>query len=141
MPLAILIVVLGILTGCSRQYFHEGPGGDRYYQTAKGDILRVSRTGYVWKESEKLGVAQKNETQKDWDLTAYNVVPPSGHCVSPIGDGIEPAPCWALIWQLPLQIFASPVTAVQDAVDEGSIPFTGESSSPAPAQPTQGDSP
>jgi hypothetical protein len=133
--MATIIPVLAIVvlvSGCTRQYFHEGPAGDRYYQTAQGEILRVSRGGIVWKDSQQLGVAQKVTGESDWNLSAYQVVPPSGYCISALSDEIQPAHCWALLWQVPLQILASPFTAARDAYQEGNLSFVGPSSPPIP---------
>jgi hypothetical protein len=116
--IGLILLVAMSFAGCTHRYFHEGPAGDRYYQTAKGEVLRVSRSGYVWRGQEQLGVAQKGQGESDWNLNDYDVVPPSGHCISALSDDIQPAPCWALIWQVPLQILASPFAAMKKAVEE-----------------------
>lgn len=127
-----LVAVLLLISGCSRQYFHESPSGDRYYQTAQGEIIRVSRSGVVWKESTQLGTVKKAWEEEDWNLSAYAVVPPSGHCISALSDDIQPAPCYALLWQVPLQILASPFQAAQQAFEEGHVSFVGPPSSRVP---------
>lgn len=130
--IVLVVLVLGTLSGCSRQYFHEGPGGDRYYQTAQGEVIRVSRGGSVWKDQEQLGLVQKGPGEADWNLSGYNVVPPSGHCISALSDEIQPAPCWALLWQVPFQILSSPFIAAKEAYEEGNISFVGPSPSHIP---------
>ena len=130
--IVLVVLVLSTLSWCARQYFHEGPSGDRYYQTAEGEVIRVSRGGFVWKDQERLGVVQKGPGESDWNLSGYNVVPPPGHCISAISDEIEPTPCWALLWQVPLQILASPFVAAKEAFEGGNVSFVGPPSSHVP---------
>ena len=125
-----LVAVLNL--GCTRQYFHESQAGDRYYQTASGEILRVNRNGYVLKGAESIGTVQKGEGG-DWDLHGYQVVSPSGHCLSLLNDDVSPTPCYALVWEYPLVILASPFRAIQEAFEEGSLNTAGVRTSELPA--------
>jgi len=125
-----LVLMVGM--GCARQYFHESQAGDRYYQTASGDILRVNRNGYVLKGTESIGTVQKREGG-DWDLRGYQVVSPSGHCLSALSDDVSPTPCYALIWEYPLVILASPFRALQDAFEEGNLNTAGVRTTEIPA--------
>jgi hypothetical protein len=120
LALSVLLVIL-FLTGCTRKYFHESEAGDRYYQTAAGDIIRVSRSGFVFKGNELIGVAKTTEPRSDWDLSEFQVVPPSGHCLSTLSEDISPTPCYALLWEVPLNFLASPFTALQDAFEERNL--------------------
>jgi len=129
--------LLGLLNlGCTRQYFHENQAGDRYYQTASGDILRVNRNGYVLKGTESIGTVPKGE-KGDWDLRGYQVVPPSGHCLSLLNDDVSPTPCYALIWEYPLIILASPFRAIQEAFEEGTLNTAGMRTTELPASQDQ----
>jgi len=114
-------LILLLLSGCTRQYFHESEVGDRYYQTASGDVLKVSRSGYVLKSSDQIGRATKASDGSDWDLRDFQVVAPSGHCLSVLKDEVTPTPCYALLWEVPLVILASPIAAIQDAFRERSV--------------------
>jgi len=125
--------LVGLLSlGCSRQYFHESQSGDRYYQTASGDILRVNRNGYVLKGTESIGTVQKG-AGGDWDLHGYQVVQPSGHCLSVLNDEVSPTPCYALVWEYPLVILASPFRAIHEAFQEGTLNTAGMRTSELPA--------
>ena len=130
-------LILLFLGGCSRLYFHESRAGDRYYQTASGEILRVSRSGYVAKNSAQLGVAKKAEDESDWDLKEFQVVSPSGHCLSTLYDDVRPTPCYALLWEVPLVILASPLAAIQDAFQEGNLSVSGVRTSEMPPAEVQ----
>jgi hypothetical protein len=119
----LILLLLG--TGCTRKYFHESEAGDRYYQTTSGDIIRVSRSGYVLKRNELIGIAKTAEPRSDWDLSEYQVVSPSGHCLSMLSEDINPTPCYALFWEVPLNILAAPFTALQDALEERNLSTAG----------------
>jgi len=135
----LLLLLVISLSGCTHRYFHEGPAGDRYYQTASGEIIRVGRSGFVWKDSEHLGVVRKDPGESDWNLHGYDVVEPSGHCISALSEEIQPTPCWALLWQVPLQFLAAPFVAMQDALGERTISSVGPLPSHAPTHHEQQD--
>jgi hypothetical protein len=118
----LLSVLAALLPGCetSRLYFHQDKDGTRFYETKKGEVLRVTPTGVVYRGAEKVGKATLLGTYnvsagvvvRDWDLKAYEVVPPSGYCTSMFDEEVRPVSCWTELMEIPMAAVAAPALGV-----------------------------
>ncbi len=124
---AVVIVLLAALSwGCdtSRNYFFEDRDGHRYYETKSGKILHVSPAGTVYQGPTKVGRAvllpsyTGDVVVRDWDMKAYEVVPPSEHCSSQTGDEVKPAPCWQELFEFLTVVAVAPAAAVARVLPE-----------------------
>lgn len=117
---AAAVIVLLSFFGCDsfRMYFHEASDGSRYYETKNGEVLRVTPEGSVYKGGERIGKASMGAVYtegtlvRDWNLTPFEVVPPSGHCASLFEEDLQPVPCWTQLYEVPFMVVAAPVAAV-----------------------------
>ncbi len=101
-----------LLAGCAAGpplYYHERPDGTRYYQTITGQLVRVDKDGWVT-EAPVMYRGYRKQLQKkgyDWDLSAYGVVEPPGHCMELLSR--RPESCWNRIWAPLALILMTPI--------------------------------
>lgn len=140
-----LLVASLLLNGCAtgappRAHFDEDQHG-RYYETHRGAVLRVEQDGTVLDvtcaepilakgfpredvlripcSTGKVSVLGKaKKAGPDWDLSAYNIAPESGTCVSlfaPLSDSWtaeKRRSCAHRVWEIPAAVVAYPTMAV-----------------------------
>lgn len=110
--LVSLMLSILSLTGCTigTLYYHERSDGARYYQTRAGQLVVVAKDGWVLQTPGLKGRASITYVQKkgdDWDLSAYDVVEPSGRCRELLS--MRPESCLNRIWEAPALVLMSPV--------------------------------
>jgi hypothetical protein len=108
--LSIMLALCFFLTSCAtgHYYYDVDRDGTRYYETMKGEKIKVTVDGEVYGEDgRKLGVATK--LAKDWNLSAYEMDPSYSRCID-ILYWDETVPCWAYGWQIPaILLFHLPI--------------------------------
>ena len=125
---ALVLLVLGCNT--SRLYFHEASNGVRYYETKSGEVVRVTPKGAVYKGDLQIGKASLVATYddadgvvvRDWDMKSYEVVPPSGYCISFFDPEVRPVSCWMEVLEVPLATVTAPAAAVGKFLVPGGPP-------------------
>jgi hypothetical protein len=110
--LALLTLSLFFLAGCTMGtlYYHERSDGARYYQTRAGQLVVVNKDGLVTQAPGLKSRAYISYVQKkgdDWDLSAYDVVEPSGRCVALLS--MKPESCFNRIWEAPAMVLMTPI--------------------------------
>jgi len=110
--LILLTLSLLFLTGCTMGtlYYHEQSDGTRYYQTRAGQLVVVDKDGLVTQAPGLKSRAYISHVQKkgdDWDLSAYDVVAPSGRCLELLN--MRPESCFNRIWEVPATVLMAPV--------------------------------
>lgn len=109
--LILLTLSLFFLTGCAMGtlYYHERSDGARYYQTRAGQLVVVNKDGLVTQAPGLKSRAYISHVQKkgdDWDLSAYDVVEPSGRCLELLS--MRPESCFNRIWEAPAMVLMTP---------------------------------
>jgi hypothetical protein len=140
----LLTALAALLLGCetSRLYFHEDKEGVRYYETKTGEVLRVTPKGAVYRGGQQVGKATLlgtyNESAgvvvRDWDLKAYEVVPPSGYCTSMFDEEIRPISCWTELMEVPMAAVTTPGLWVYRLLAPPEPAGSGENELKSPAE-------
>jgi hypothetical protein len=110
--LAWLLASGFMLAGCAAGpplYYHEGPDGTRYYETVTEQLVRVDKNGRVVEAPVMYGGYRKQLQKKgdDWDLSAYDVVEPPGHCMELLSR--RPESCLNRIWEPIALVLMTPI--------------------------------
>ena len=100
-----------LMTGCAGPplYYHERSDGTRYYQTITEQLVRVDKNGWVVEAPVMYGGYRKQLQKKgdDWDLSAYDVVEPPGHCMQLLNR--KPESCLNRIWEPLAMVLMTPI--------------------------------
>ncbi len=110
--LTLFTLSLLFVAGCTMGtlYYHERSDGARYYQTRSGQLVVVNKDGLVTQAPSLTARAYVTRLPKkgdDWDVSAYDVVAPSGQCVEPLS--MRPESCVNRIWEAPVLVLMAPV--------------------------------
>jgi hypothetical protein len=107
-----MLVSAFFVTGCAAGpplYYHERSDGTRYDQTRTEQLVRVNKEGRVAEAPAMYGGYRKQLQKKgdDWDLSAYDVVVPPGHCLELLS--MRPESCLNRIWEAPALVLMAPI--------------------------------
>jgi hypothetical protein len=124
---AWILVGVFLLAGCSAGpplYYHERSDGTRYYQTVTEQLVRVDKDGWVVEAPVMYGGYRKQLQKKgdDWDLAAYDVVEPPGHCVKLLNQ--RPESCLNRIWEPVALVLMTPILTLPGVPMLGDPPPT-----------------
>lgn len=113
---ALIWIMAGgfFLAGCGGPplYYHERSDGARYYQTVTEQLVVVDRDGWVVEAPARYGGTRRQLEKRggDWDLAAYDIVEPPGHCLELLSR--RPESCLNRIWEPVALILMAPALSL-----------------------------
>lgn len=110
--LAGIMASVFFVAGCAfgPLYYHERSDGTRYYVTRTGALVAVNKEGRVveapamYEEAHRKPLLKKGD---DWDLSAFDIGEPPGHCMELLSR--RPESCLHRIWEAPALVLMAPV--------------------------------
>ena len=114
------------LAGCGGPplYYHERSDGARYYQTVTKQLIRVDKDGRVVEAPVRYSGTRKQLQKKgdDWDVSAFDVVEPPGHCMELVSR--RPESCLNRIWEPLALILMAPILSLPGLPELSPLPPT-----------------